>query len=81
MVELYGGKTASSKLFLKGERGPGRNSILPPDGGRFPSAGRGPSEAVRKTPPFLPLAKHCEPGRFAVRRGQCQDSAHRSGRI
>src|SRR5437762_11012910 len=45
-----------------------------PDCGRSPSAACRPAEADCKNSVLLRLAKRCEPGRFAVRRGRCQDA-------
>ena len=49
-------------------------SILPPDRGRSPSAACRPAEADCKKSVLLCLAMRCEPGRFAVRRGQRPDA-------
>src|SRR5438128_1726133 len=51
-----------------------------PDRGRPPSAACRPAEADFKISVLLRLAKLCEPGRFAVRRGQSQVAPHRRGR-
>src|SRR5438128_7883991 len=48
-----------------------------PDRGRSPSAACRPAEADCKNLVLLHLAKRCEPGRFAVRRGQCRDARQR----
>src|SRR5947207_5280731 len=53
-----------------------------PDCGRSPSAACRPAEADCKNSVLLRLATRCEPGRFAVRWGQCQvRPARRAGPI
>src|SRR6266487_6481627 len=54
----------------------GRIWTLPPDRGRSPSAACRPAGADCKKSVLLCLATRCEPGRFAVRQGQCQDAPY-----
>src|SRR5436190_1132543 len=68
------GESARTKSELVLERLEQRFSILPLDRGRSPSAAGRPDGADCKKSALLCLATRCEPGRFAVRRGQCQDA-------
>src|SRR5438132_4616209 len=52
-----------------------------PDRGRSPSAACRPAEADCKKSVLLCLAMRCEPGRFAVRRGQCQEVVGKTRRL
>jgi len=73
-------QTQRHKSRRMGARGlqrcrPGRAHLeSAPDRGRSPSAACRPAEADWKNSVLLRLAKRCEPGRFAVRRGQCRDA-------
>src|SRR5439155_9255610 len=59
----------------------GRISILTPDLGRSPSAACRPAEADCRKSVILCLAMRCEPGLFAVRRGQYRDAPVRESRV
>src|SRR6266567_3633359 len=56
------------------ERCGGAHLDTAPDRGRSPSAACRPAEADCRKSVILYLTMRCEPGRFAVRRGQCRDA-------
>src|SRR2546429_8765606 len=67
--------SSSTRKTIGADENPdGRISILPADRGRSPSAACRPAEADCRKSVILHLAMRCEPGRFAVRRGQCRDA-------